>query len=221
MRLAIAEDSTLLRVTLTDVLGRRGFDVVVTAEDGTELLRELNKQPVDIVIMDVRMPPTFTSEGIECALEVRHRWPDTGVLIVSQYVETTYATRLFSGYPSGVGYLLKDRVTEVGELVDTLERIAEGQTILDPEVVSQLIGASFARDSLSALTAREREVLELMAEGRTNTAISQGLHISTGTVEKYVSYIFSKFNLEPADTDHRRVLAVLKYLGVSQPPGLG
>ena len=106
MRLAIAEDSTLLRVTLTDVLGRRGFDVVVTAEDGTELLRELNKQPVDIVIMDVRMPPTFTSEGIECALEVRRRWPDTGVLIVSQYVETTYATRLFSGYPSGVGYLL-------------------------------------------------------------------------------------------------------------------
>ncbi|MFT0847658.1 response regulator transcription factor [Actinomycetaceae bacterium L2_0104] len=216
MKLAIAEDSTILRITLSELLARRGFEVAVSTADGNELLFALETQRVDAVIMDVRMPPTFTSEGIECALEVRRRWPGTGVLVFSQYVETTYATRLFSGHPNGVGYLLKDRVAEVGEFVGALERIADGQTVLDPEVVSQLIGASAGRDALSALTAREREVVELMAQGRTNAAIGQALHISLGTVEKYVSAVFAKFGLEPADADHRRVLAVLKYLGVSQ-----
>ena len=216
MKLAIAEDSAILRITLSELLTRRGFEIAVAAADGNELLVALETQRVDAIIMDVRMPPTFTSEGIECALEVRRRWPGTGVLVFSQYVETTYATRLFSGHPSGVGYLLKDRVAEVGEFVDALKRIADGQTVLDPEVVSQLIGASAGRDALSALTAREREVVELMAQGRTNAAIGQALHVSLGTVEKYVSAVFAKFGLEPADADHRRVLAVLKYLGVSQ-----
>ena len=216
MRIAIAEDSKILRLTLTELLGRRGFDVALGVENGDMLLADLEHQHVDVVILDVRMPPSFTSEGIECALEIRRRWPGIGVLVFSQYVETMYATRLFSGHPSGVGYLLKDRVAEIGEFVEALERVADGQTVLDPEVVSQLIGASVAHNALSALTGREREVVELMAQGRTNAAIGQALHISLGTVEKYVSAVFTKFGLEPAEANHRRVLAVLKYLGVSQ-----
>ncbi|GAA2232763.1 response regulator transcription factor [Rarobacter faecitabidus] len=215
MKLAIAEDSAILRVGLSELLSGRGHEVTIAAGDGDQLLRELEHAGVDAVIMDVRMPPTFVSEGIECALKVRQRWPDTAVLVFSQYVETQYAAELLAGDPSGVGYLLKDRVAEVGQFLDALARVAAGETVLDPEVVSQLIGASATRQGIASLTARERDALELMAQGRSNAAIGQSLHISLGTVEKYVSAIFAKMGLEQAGEDHRRVLAVLRYLDVT------
>ncbi len=218
MKLAIAEDSAILRLALSELLTGRGHTVAIAASDGDELLAALEHTDVDAIIMDVRMPPTFVSEGIECALQIRQRWPGTAVLVFSQYVETRYATELLSDNPSGIGYLLKDRVAEVSQFVDALERVAAGETVLDPDVVSQLIGASSTRSGITSLTAREREVLELMAQGRSNAAIGQALHVSLGTVEKYVSAIFTKLGLAQADGDHRRVLAVLHYLGVSQPP---
>lgn len=223
MKLAIAEDSAILRLTLAELLEGRGHRVVIQASSATELLSALNaydaestadEATVDVVIMDVRMPPTFTNEGIIAALELRAQRPDIGVLVFSQYVETSYAAQLFAGHPSGVGYLLKDRVAEVSQFVVALERIHAGETVLDPEVVAKLIGASSSRNSIDSLTPREREVLELMAQGRSNTAISEHLHVSSGTVEKYVSGIFAKLDLPPAPQDHRRVLAVLKYLGI-------
>jgi DNA-binding NarL/FixJ family response regulator len=217
MRLALAEDSAILRVTLAELLTGRGHDVVVQAASAPELfagLAAVGPDGEDVVIMDVRMPPTFTNEGITAALRLRSSHPDVGVLVFSQYVETTYATQLFSGHPAGVGYLLKDRVAEVSQFVLALERIQAGETVLDPEVVSQLIGASTSRNHIESLTVREREVLDLMAQGRSNTAICELLHVSLGTVEKYVSAIFTKLELPQAPHDHRRVLAVLKYLGV-------
>lgn len=214
MRLALAEDSAILRLTLAELLEGRGHRVLVQAANATELLNALPDVDVDVVIMDVRMPPTFTNEGILAALELRAERPELGVLVFSQYVETSYAAQLFAGHPSGVGYLLKDRVAEVSQFVAALERIHAGETVLDPEVVAKLIGASTSRNSIESLTPREREVLEHMAQGRSNVAIGQLLSVSIGTVEKYVSGIFSKLDLPPAPHDHRRVLAVLKYLGV-------
>lgn len=218
MRLAIAEDSAILRLTLAELLEGRGHRVVLQAASASELLDGIaalgSVSDVDVVIMDVRMPPTFTNEGILAAMELRARRPDIGVLVFSQYVETSYAAQLFAGHPSGVGYLLKDRVAEVSQFVAALERIHNGETVLDPEVVSKLIGASSLRSAIDSLTPREREVLDLMAQGRSNAAICELLNVSVGTVEKYVSGIFTKLDLPPAPQDHRRVLAVLKYLGV-------
>ena len=222
MKLAIAEDSAILRLTLTELLQGRGHSVEVAASDADELLLALaeleaasSAGAVDVVIMDVRMPPTFTNEGIAAALELRRRSPNVGVLVFSQYVETQYAAQLFAGHPAGVGYLLKDRVAEVSQFVAALERVAAGETVLDPDVVSQLIGASSVRSEVDTLTPREREVLELMAQGRSNSAVAEALHVSQGTVEKYISAIFAKLGLAPGEQDHRRVLAVLKYLGVA------
>lgn len=214
MQLAIAEDSAILRLTLAELLEGRGHRVVLAVASAQELLEQIPSIEVDVVIMDVRMPPTFTNEGIVAALSLRESKPDVGVLVFSQYVETTYATQLFSGQPGGVGYLLKDRVAEVSQFVSALERIHAGETVLDPQVVFQLIGASSQRSEVDSLTPREREVLDLMAQGRSNGAICDALHVSLGTVEKYISAIFSKLQLAPTDGDHRRVLAVLKYLGV-------
>ncbi|WP_333811855.1 response regulator transcription factor [Timonella senegalensis] len=214
MQLAIAEDSAILRLTLAELLEGRGHRVVLAVASAQELLEQIPSVEVDVVIMDVRMPPTFTNDGIVAALSLRESKPDVGVLVFSQYVETTYATQLFSGQPGGVGYLLKDRVAEVSQFVNALERIHAGETVLDPQVVFQLIGASSQRSEVDSLTPREREVLDLMAQGRSNGAICDALHVSLGTVEKYISAIFSKLQLAPTDGDHRRVLAVLKYLGV-------
>lgn len=213
MQLAIAEDSAILRLTLAELLEGRGHRVVLAVASAKELLEQIPSVEVDVVIMDVRMPPTFTNEGIVAALALRESKPDVGVLVFSQYVETTYATQLFSGQPGGVGYLLKDRVAEVSQFVNALERIHAGETVLDPQVVFQLIGASSQRSEVDSLTPREREVLDLMAQGRSNGAICDALHVSLGTVEKYISAIFSKLQLASTDGDHRRVLAVLKYLG--------
>jgi DNA-binding NarL/FixJ family response regulator len=218
MRVVIAEDSVLLREGLTRLLAEAGHDVVATAGQAEEFLREVGKHQPDIVVVDVRMPPTFTDEGLRAALVVRGRWPDVGVLVLSQYVEERYATELLSGRPvnrdgagGGVGYLLKDRVADLSEFLGALERVAAGGSALDPEVVAQLLARS--RHPLASLTARERDVLALMAEGRTNTAIAAALFVGDGAVEKHINSIFAKLGLAPADRDHRRVLAVLRYLG--------
>jgi DNA-binding NarL/FixJ family response regulator len=166
----------------------------------------------DVAVVDVRMPPTHTDEGLRAALEIRSRWPDTAVLVLSQYVEEHYATQLLAGDTKGVGYLLKDRVADMSEFVDSLRRVAAGGTALDPDVVSQLLTRSHRQHPLADLTPRENEVLRLMAEGRSNGAIATSLVVSDGAVEKHVSNIFTKLGLMPADTDHRRVLAVLRYL---------
>ena len=213
MRIVIAEDSVLLREGLTRLLAEAGHDVVATAGDGEEFLRAVGQHEPDAVVVDVRMPPTFTDEGLRAALVVRSRWPGIGVLVLvlSQYVEERYATELLSGRPHGVGYLLKDRVADLTEFLDALDRVAGGGSALDPEVVAQLLARS--SHPLVGLTPREREVLGLMAEGRSNAAIAAALVIGGGAVEKHINSIFAKLGLAPADRDHRRVLAVLHYLG--------
>jgi DNA-binding NarL/FixJ family response regulator len=212
MRVVIAEDSVLLRSGLTRYLLDAGFDVVAAVGDGDELLRVVAQHRPDVAVLDVRMPPTHTDEGLRAALEIRGRWPDTAVLVLSQYVEEHYATQLLAGDTRGVGYLLKDRVADMSEFVDSLRRVASGGTALDPDVVSQLLTRSHRQDPLDGLTPRESEVLRLMAEGRSNGAIAAALVVSDGAVEKHVSNIFTKLGLPPTDTDHRRVLAVLRYL---------
>jgi len=215
VRLLIAEDSAILRDGLVALLTRRGHDVVAAVADGSALVAEIALRaddPPDVVVVDIRMPPTFTDEGLRAALEIRRTQPDVGVLLFSQYVETRYVSELLSGGAQGVGYLLKDRVADVSEFLDALMRIASGQTVLDPEVVSQLMGASRADDGLAQLTPREREVLALMAEGRSNTAIAESLFLSYGAVEKNVTSIFQRLGLPQDAGDHRRVLAVLRYL---------
>jgi DNA-binding NarL/FixJ family response regulator len=211
VRVVIAEDSVLLREGLIRLLAEAGHDVVAAAGEAEELLRAVGKHEPDAVVVDVRMPPTFTDEGLRAALVVRTRWPAVGVLVLSQYVEERYATELLSDRPHGVGYLLKDRVADLTEFLDALERVAAGGSAFDPEVVAQLLARS--RHPLAALTARERDVLALMAEGRTNTAIASALFVTDGAVEKHINSIFAKLGLPPADQDHRRVLAVLRYLG--------
>jgi len=218
MKIAIAEDSALLRAGLVELMAGRGHDVVAAAGTADELFLALETAQPDVVILDNRMPPTHTSEGIRAALLLRETRPEIGVLLLSQYVETRYATQLFAGQPRGTGYLLKDRVADVSSFLDALERIHTGETVLDPEVVRQLMGVSRAA-GLGALTPRERDVLDLMAQGRTNAGICAELFLSAGAVEKHITSIFSKLQLAPAAGDHRRVLAVLQYLQ-AVPPGV-
>jgi DNA-binding NarL/FixJ family response regulator len=212
MRLVIAEDSVLLREGLTRVLAEAGHQVVASVADPEEFLRAVEAHQPDAVVVDVRMPPTFTDEGLRAALVVRSTWPGVAVLVLSQYVEERYAVELLSGRPQGVGYLLKDRVADLAEFLDALDRVAANGSALDPEVVAQLLARS--HHPLGSLTSRELDVLALMAEGRSNAAIAAQLVVSDGAVEKHINSIFAKLGLAPADRDHRRVLAVLRYLGV-------
>jgi DNA-binding NarL/FixJ family response regulator len=213
MRVVIAEDAALLREGLIRLLEDRGHEVCAAVADGDALLAAVAEHRPDVAVVDIRMPPTHTDEGLRAALELRRRHPGTGVLMFSQYIETRYATQLLAGGAAGVGYLLKDRVADVAEFADALARVAAGGTALDPEVVSQLLGAGRHAQGLAALTAREREVLSLMAEGRSNAGIAATLVISAGVVEKHVASIFGKLGLPPAEGDNRRVLAVLRFLG--------
>ncbi len=212
LRVVLAEDSVLLREGLVRLLVDAGFDVVEAVPDAEAFLRAVATSRPDLVVVDVRMPPTFTDEGVRAALVVREQYPDVAVVVLSQYVEEHYATDLLAGRARGVGYLLKDRVADVGEFAETLRRVAAGGTALDPEVVSQLLSRVRRRDPLERLSPRETEVLRLMAEGRSNTAIAGALVVSEGAVEKHVSSIFAKLDLPPAEHDHRRVLAVLRWL---------
>jgi DNA-binding NarL/FixJ family response regulator len=211
VRIAIAEDSVLLREGLTSLLAEAGHEVVAAEGDAEMFLRAVAATAPDACVVDVRMPPTFTDEGLRAALLVRDRWPGVGVLVLSQWVEERYATELIAGRPHGVGYLLKDRVSDVAEFLDALRRVAEGGSALDPEVVAQLLARS--RHPLGDLTPREREVLALMAEGLTNAAIADALVVGGGAIEKHINNIFAKLGLAPDERDHRRVLAVLRYLG--------
>lgn len=217
MRVVIAEDSAVIRAGLAEVLVDRGHEVVAAVANGEDLLVAVGEHHPDVAVVDVRMPPGFADEGIRAAIVIRRDYPDTGVLVFSQYIETRYAAELLGaasgGGAAGVGYLLKDRVSDVGEFVAALSRVAAGGTALDPEVVTQLLRASRRTDGLDELTPRERDVVALMAEGRSNGAIAATLFISERAVEKHVANIFSKLGLPPSDTDHRRVLAVLRYLG--------
>ncbi len=216
MRVVIAEDQALLREGIVALLREKGVDVVAQAEDGPGLLRVLAGHKPDLAIVDVRLPPTFTDEGIRAALEARAKYPGLGVLILSAYVEPVYTAELLdSGGDGGIGYLLKERVGDVKAFIAAVENVAKGGTALDREVVSELMHQRAGNDhngALAALTPREREVLGQMAEGRTNTAIARALVVTPGAVEKHISNIFSKLDLPTTDEDHRRVLAVLTYL---------
>jgi DNA-binding NarL/FixJ family response regulator len=216
MRIVIAEDSAVVRAGLAEILADRGHEVAAAVGNAADLLAAVDEHEPDAAVVDVRMPPGYTDEGLRAAVAIRRAHPATGVLVFSQYIETRYAADLLTAASgagaAGVGYLLKDRVADVGEFVEALTRVASGGTALDPEVVTQLLGASRRTDGLAALTAREREVLALMAEGRSNAAIAAILVVSERSVEKHVGNIFSKLGLPPSDADHRRVLAVLRYL---------
>jgi DNA-binding NarL/FixJ family response regulator len=212
VRVVIAEDLALLREGLRRLLTDSGFEVVAAVDDGPGLVRAVNGHRPDVCIVDVRLPPTFTDEGVRAALEARAQHPGLPVLVLSQYVERTFAAELLSDGRGGVGYLLKDRVADVREFVDAVRRVAEGGTAMDPEAVAQLLGGKTENSVLDELTPREREVLGLMAEGRTNHAIADRLVVTEGAVEKHVSNIFGKLGLPPSDLDHRRVLAVLAFL---------
>jgi DNA-binding NarL/FixJ family response regulator len=210
VRVVIAEDLALLRDGLTRLLRDNGFDVVAAVEDGDALIHKTVAEQPDVAIVDIRLPPTFRDEGLRAALELRRRMPQVAILVVSQYVEQTYAGELLEGAADGgVGYLLKDRIMDVDAFVDAVRRVASGGTALDPEVVAQLITR---RGPLATLTPREREVLALMAEGRSNAGIAEALVLTVGAVEKHVANIFGKLRLAPTDSDNRRVLAVLAYL---------
>lgn len=211
-KVVLAEDSVLLRDGIVRLLTSAGFEVAAACPDAETFLVAVDEHRPELVVVDVRMPPTFTSEGIVAALRVRDEHPDTAVMVLSQYVEEQYATELVASRSKGVGYLLKDRVADTGDFVAALRDVASGGTVLDPEVVTQLLTRARHADPLAALTAREREVLDLMAQGRTNSAIGKELYISDGAVEKHVTSIFTKLDLPPADGDHRRVLAVLRWL---------
>src|SRR5258706_8106302 len=211
MRVVIAEDAAMMREGLTRLLTERGHEVCAAVADGEALLAAVAQHRPDVAVVDVRMPPTHTDEGLRAALELRGRHPGTAVLVFSQYIETRYASELLAGGAAGVGYLLKDRVADVAEFADALARVSVGGTALDPEVVSQLLAAR--QPGVAALTPREREVLTLMAEGRSNAGISRALVLSTGAVEEHVASIFAKLGLPPSENDNRRVLAVLRYLG--------
>ena len=212
LRIVIAEDAAIMRDGLTQTLTRRGHDVVAAVADAGSLLRAVAAHLPDVAIIDVRMPPTHTDEGLRAALSIRHEHPGVGVLVFSQYIETQSAAELFAGAPAGVGYLLKDRVADVSEFIEDVSRVAHGGTVLDPEVVRQLLGAGRRAAALAALTPREREVLALMAQGRSNGGIADALVISPGVVEKHVASIFAKLGLAPSDSDNRRVIAAIRFL---------
>ena len=212
MRVVVADDSVLLREGVVRLLEEKGFDVVAQAGDAEDLIRKVNAHKPDVAIVDIRMPPTNTDDGLRAALEIRAALPETGVLVLSQYVEEGYALELVGDSAGGVGYLLKDRVADVDRFVDSVRRVAEGGSALDPEVVSQLVGRARRDDPLAELTPREREVLELMAEGRSNNAIAAQMIVTERAVEKHVTSIFSKLGVGEAPEDHRRVLAVLTFL---------
>jgi DNA-binding NarL/FixJ family response regulator len=212
LRVVIAEDAALFREGLVRLLSERGHRVLAAVADGRALLEAVAAHRPDVAVVDIRMPPTHTDEGLRAALELRRDHPGTGVLVFSQYIETRYAARLLEGNAAGVGYLLKDRVADVAEFVDALARVAAGGTALDPEVVGQLLGAGRNAGGLAELTPREREVLALMGEGRSNAGIAGALVVSVGVVEKHVAAIFGKLRLPPAEGDNRRVLAVLRFL---------
>jgi DNA-binding NarL/FixJ family response regulator len=211
VHVVIAEDAVLLREGLVRLLADEGHEVTAAVSDALALVEAVGRDRPDVCIVDVRMPPSFTDEGLRAAIEIRSRWPGTPVLVLSQYVEERYATELLSGDTSGVGYLLKDRVADVREFLDALGRVAEGGTALDPEVVAQLL-ARAKRHPHDELTPREREVLALMAEGMSNAGIGARLVVTEGAVEKHISSIFTKLGLQPTEQVHRRVLAVLTYL---------
>ncbi len=210
LKVVVADDSVLLREGLVRVLGEAGVDVIGAFGDGDELIASLPELRPDLAVLDVRMPPTYRDEGVRAAISARELQPNLGILLLSQYVEVAYASELLSSGSGGIGYLLKDRVASLDELKDAIERIAAGGTVLDPEVVTQLLGRR--QNPLESLTPREREVITLMAEGKTNAAIASALFIGTGAVEKNVTSIFQKLGLEDSGTDHRRVLAVLAWL---------
>ncbi|MBO0731910.1 MAG: response regulator transcription factor [Acidimicrobiaceae bacterium] len=212
MRIVIGEDSVLLQAGLVRLLDEAGETVVAAVGDAPSLVEAVGRNQPDVAIIDVRMPPTLTDDGLRAAIEIRGRWPKVGLLVLSQYVEEAYASQLLASGTDGLGYLLKDRVADVGEFVDAVRRVAEGGTALDPEVVAQLLARSRRHDPLMRLSPREREVLGLMAEGRSNQAIGKALVISDGAVEKHVTSIFTKLDLPPTEHDHRRVLAVLQWL---------
>ncbi len=215
MRTLIAEDSVLLRAGLARLLEDAGHEVVAQVGDGEGLLRAVAESPPDVAVIDVRMPPTHTDEGVRAALVLRSQWPDVGLLVLSQYVEERYATDLLARDARGVGYLLKDRVADVDDFLEALARVGQGGTVLDPEVVAQLLVRSRRASPLAGLTPRESEVLALMAEGRSNAAIAVQLVVTEGAVEKHVRSIFTRLDLPPDQGDHRRVLAVLRYLGAA------
>jgi DNA-binding NarL/FixJ family response regulator len=212
MRVVVADDSVLLREGVVRLLTESGFDVVAQAGDAEDLIRKVRAHKPDVAVVDIRMPPTNTDDGLRAALEIRAELPDTGVLVLSQYVEEGYALDLVGESAGGVGYLLKDRVADVERFVDSVRRVADGGSALDPEVVAQLVGRARRDDPLAELTPREREVLELMAEGRSNNAIAEHMVVTERAVEKHVTSIFGKLGLAPAPEDHRRVLAVLAFL---------
>jgi DNA-binding NarL/FixJ family response regulator len=212
VRVVIAEDSVLMREGLARLLRDEGFDVLGRAVDADDLLLKVRSYEPDVAIVDVRMPPTHTDEGARAAVTIRERYPEVGVLLLSQVIEATFALRLFTETPAGFGYLIKDRVLDVDDFLDALRRVARGGTAMDPTVVAQLLGRVRPDDALGRLTDRERSVLELMAEGRSNAGIGRKLFLSPKTIESHVHAIFTKLDLAPAPDDHRRVLAVLTYL---------
>jgi DNA-binding NarL/FixJ family response regulator len=212
VRVVVADDSTLLREGVVRLLEEAGLEVVGQAADGEDLLRKVRAHKPDVAVVDVRMPPTHTDEGLVAAREIRAELPEVGVLVLSQYVEIAYARELLAESAEGLGYLLKDRVADVEALADAVRRVGGGGSVLDPEVVSQMLGRARRDDPLAELTPREREVLALMAEGRTNAAIAAELVVTERAVEKHVTGIFGKLNLPAGGDDHRRVLAVLRFL---------
>jgi DNA-binding NarL/FixJ family response regulator len=212
VRVVVAEDSVLLREGIVRLLTERGFEVVGQAGDAEDLLRKVGAHKPDAVVADIRMPPDNTDDGLRAALEIRRRHPDTGVLVLSAYVEEAYAMELVSDTAAGLGYLLKDRVADIEEFTAAVRRVAEGGSALDPSLVTELVGRRRERDPVEDLTPREREVLELIAEGRSNQAIGEVLFITPRAVEKHITNIFAKLGLPPAPEDHRRVLAVLAFL---------
>ncbi|GAA1251973.1 response regulator transcription factor [Kitasatospora nipponensis] len=211
--MVVAEDTAILRAGLVQLLEEEGHEVLAAVADAEQLRVAVLDHRPDLVVSDIRMPPTHTDEGLRAAIELRAANPGLGVLIFSQYVEAQYVSRLLAGGSAGVGYLLKERVLDAQDFIDAMERVAAGGTALDPEVVNQLMGASPTRRTVAELSPREREVLGLMAEGRSNAAIATGLVVTERAVEKHVANIFLKLDLPVSAADHRRVLAVLRYLG--------
>lgn len=212
LRVVLADDAVLLREALASSLATAGFEVIGQAADAAELLGLLDSVEPDVIVLDVRMPPTHTTEGLEAARQIRRARPGVGILVLSQVIETRHAVDLLRDDPSGVGYLLKDHVTRIAELADAVRRVARGESVIDPDVVARLLGRPRAHTPLDELTAREREILALMAEGRSNAGIADHLILDPKTIEGHVTRVFSKLGLEPAVGDHRRVLAVLTYL---------